>query len=77
MEVADGIYTVKEVYTPDECQKFIALSEHIGYEAAPINVFGGAVMRPDVRNNARVILDDELLAEGIWSRVKQHLPRVW
>ena len=76
MEVADGIYTVKEVYTPEECQEFIALSENIGYEAAPINVFGGAVMRPDVRNNARVILDDELLAEGIWSRVKQHLPRV-
>jgi hypothetical protein len=76
MEIADGIYVAKDLYSPEECQEFITLSESIGYEAAPINVFGGAVMRPDVRNNARVILDDELLAEDIWSRVKQHLPKL-
>ncbi|MBV9924868.1 MAG: 2OG-Fe(II) oxygenase [Acidobacteria bacterium] len=76
MEIADGIYTFRDVYTAGECQEFINLSEGLGFEAAPINMFGGAVLRPDVRNNARVILDDEPLAEGIWARVKQHLPRV-
>ena len=76
MEIADGIYTVNTVYSPEECQGYIALSENIGYESAPINVFGGAVVKPDVRNNARVILDDETLAEEVWSRVKPHLPRV-
>ena len=76
MEIADGIYTVRNVYSPEECQEFISLSEQVGYEAAPINVFGGAVVRPDVRNNARVILDDESLAGDVWSRAKQHLPKV-
>ena len=76
MEIADGIYTFQNVYTPEECQAFVTLSENIGYESAPINLAGGAVVTPEVRNNARVILDDELLAEEIWSRVKQYLPKV-
>jgi predicted 2-oxoglutarate/Fe(II)-dependent dioxygenase YbiX len=76
MEIADGIYTFQNVYSLEECREFIALSENIGYESAPINVSGGAVMSADVRTNARVILDDETLAEDIWSRVKQYLPRV-
>ena len=61
-EIADRIYVSRNVFTAEECRKFIELSEREGYDAATINGSGGAVRRPDVHNNARVILDEELFA---------------
>lgn len=65
-EIADGIFVTQNVFSTEECQKFIELSESKGYDAATINAFGGAIRRPDVRNNERVILDDESFAEELW-----------
>jgi predicted 2-oxoglutarate/Fe(II)-dependent dioxygenase YbiX len=39
-------------------------------------LLGGAVRRPDIRNNDRVIMDDEVFAEELWQRSKPHLPSV-
>jgi predicted 2-oxoglutarate/Fe(II)-dependent dioxygenase YbiX len=75
-EIADGIFVTRNVFTADECQKFIELSENTGYDAATVNAFGGAVRRPDIRNNDRVILDDELFAEELWQLCKPFLPNV-
>ena len=74
MKIAEDIYTAQQIYSLTECQEFIALSEEIGYQDAPISTSGGEALRPDVRNNARVILDDEELAEKIWRRVLPHAP---
>jgi hypothetical protein len=76
MEMAEDIYTARQVYSLRECQEFIDLSEEIGYQDAPISMFGAEVRRPDVRNNARVILDDEELAEKIWRRALSHVPTI-
>ncbi len=75
-EIADGIYVTLNVFSSDECQNFIALSERAGYDAATINTSGGVILRPDVRNNDRVILDDELLAEESWQRCQPYVPKV-
>jgi predicted 2-oxoglutarate/Fe(II)-dependent dioxygenase YbiX len=76
MEIAEDIYTARQIYSSRECQEFIDFSEMIGYQDAPISMYGTEVRRPDVRNNARVILDDEGLAEKIWRRTLPHVPTI-
>lgn len=58
------IFTITNVLTPDECQEYIAWSEGLGYELAPVSLVGGAAMRPDIRNNARVMIDAPERAAG-------------
>jgi predicted 2-oxoglutarate/Fe(II)-dependent dioxygenase YbiX len=67
------VWTVPEVMTPAECA---AVIERIDREAAPapISTHLGAVMRPDVRNNDRVMFDDAPLAQRIFERVAKALP---
>jgi predicted 2-oxoglutarate/Fe(II)-dependent dioxygenase YbiX len=72
--VAEGAFVVPDVLTPEECASYIALSEKIGYEPATITTSQGAELRPDVRNNDRVIYDDEDLAETLWNVVKDYFP---
>lgn len=74
MKVADGIYTLPDVLSADECEEYISMSERAGFGAAPISTFGGEVLRPNVRNNARVMLDDEKIAASLWARVKDEVP---
>src|SRR5262249_12381730 len=63
-----------DVLTPDECQDHIALTEARGYEPAPITTASGFKMRPDVRSNSRVIIDDVERADALWQRVQAELP---
>ena len=58
----------------DECAALIARIEALGPDAAPISSVRGAVMRPDVRNNARVMFDDPALAAGLFARLAPHVP---
>jgi predicted 2-oxoglutarate/Fe(II)-dependent dioxygenase YbiX len=72
--ISDGVFTVPDVLSPDECAAYITLSESLGYEAATINTAGGVQHRPDVRNNDRVIHDDADLAETLWELLAPYLP---
>ena len=56
------IFTISEFCTNQECDKWIAQSESLGYEEATVNSEHGPRRMPDVRNNARVIVDDPSLA---------------
>ncbi len=60
--------------TPAECAALIARIEALGPDAAPISTVRGAVMRPDVRNNARVMFDDVDLAARLFARLAPHVP---
>lgn len=75
-EIADGIYITENVFSDNDCQRFIELSEQTGYDVATMNAFGGSFRRPDLRNNDRVILDNELLAEELWQRCKPFVPNL-
>lgn len=72
--ISEGIYTIANVLNPDECQEYVDWSESLSYESAPISLAGGAVMRPDLRNNVRVMIDDQRRAADIWSRLAPELP---
>ena len=74
MEIPEGVYLIPDLLNAEECQEYIDLTEGLGYEAAPITTASGFVMRPDIRNNTRVILDDLDRAEGLWRRSRGDLP---
>lgn len=67
------VYVVHEFLTPTQCQDFINLGESIGFIDAPITTRSGPVMRKDIRNNTRVILDDPALASDLWAHSKDHI----
>ncbi|MEZ4395229.1 MAG: 2OG-Fe(II) oxygenase [Polyangiales bacterium] len=68
------IVSVDGVLSLDECAALIARIEALGPTAAPITTDRGFVMRPDIRNNTRVMFDDVELASTVLSRVRARLP---
>ena len=65
---------IDDVLSPTECAATIAKIEELGPEAAPITTSAGFVMRPDVRNNDRVIFDSEMLAADLFERIAPFIP---
>lgn len=72
--VPDHIFTISNFLSSEECAQYIALSESSGYGDAPLTTPTGYVLRPEVRNNARVILDDATLATALWQRLAPFAP---
>lgn len=70
----DYIFVLRNFCTPEECAAFIAQSEQAGYDEATITTASGFVMDKDVRDNARLILDDVELARRLWQRAQEFLP---
>lgn len=68
-------FTLDNVFTPDECKTFIALTEATGYGQALVNVGGGRQqLMEDVRNNTRCMIDDPIVAQIIFERIAPFLP---
>ena len=70
----ESIVTVANFLSPEECEAVIRQTLAEGYEDAPITTFRGFAMRPDIRNNTRVMKDDTLLAARLWGRMKGFVP---
>lgn len=71
--ITDEIFTVTDFFTPEECLAHIHQTEAIGYGDAPITTAFGPQMRKDVRNNTRVMVDDEPLAERLFQALAPRL----
>ncbi|EFA78723.1 hypothetical protein PPL_08184 [Heterostelium album PN500] len=68
-------FTLENVFSKEECEQWIALTEKQGYEPALVNVgYGKQVLMTDVRNNDRCIIDSEEMANKIYDRIKHLLP---
>lgn len=74
MEDDPIVFTVDDVLTRDECSQLVARIEQLGPDAAPITTARGFVMRPDIRNNTRVIFDDVALARDLFARIADAIP---
>jgi predicted 2-oxoglutarate/Fe(II)-dependent dioxygenase YbiX len=73
--IPDRIFTISNVLSPEECAEYIALTENIGYSPAGLTVGQDEyMMAPNVRNNDRVILDDEERAANLWHRIAEYVP---
>jgi hypothetical protein len=70
----DDLFLVHDFLSQDECDYYTTLSESVGFGGAPITTSAGPVMRKDIRNNDRVMIDDPRLAETMWERVKPFFP---
>ena len=70
----DDVFVIHDFLSEAECLHHVAVSEAAGYGDAPINSLGGPVIRKDVRNNDRVMIDDRVLASNLWERLKPFLP---
>ena len=71
----DDIFVIRDCLTPDECWYFVTRAEAAGFDDAPINAgLAGQVVRKDVRNKDRVMIDDVPLARELWDRAKPFVP---
>src|SRR5207248_1147160 len=70
----DDVFVLHNFLTPEECREFIARSEQLGYEEAPLTTAAGAVLNKRVRDNARVMVDDPALADALFRRARPFLP---
>jgi predicted 2-oxoglutarate/Fe(II)-dependent dioxygenase YbiX len=61
--------------SPQECASLIKRIEDLGPELATISTRSGAAVRTDVRNNERVIFDDQALASTLFERVRAKAPK--
>jgi predicted 2-oxoglutarate/Fe(II)-dependent dioxygenase YbiX len=70
----DRIRCLFGAFSAEECADFIRFAEGIGFHEAPITTSAGFVMAPEIRNNTRVIHDDERLAASLWERLRPAIP---
>jgi predicted 2-oxoglutarate/Fe(II)-dependent dioxygenase YbiX len=68
------LWTIPHVLTPAECREQIERIEAAGPVDAPITTATGFEMRPDIRNNTRVMVDDVPLAADLYARILSELP---
>lgn len=74
IDISDGAFVIRHVMTDEECAALIRRGEENGFEMATITTSKGFEIAPDVRNNDRLIFDDQTLADDIWSRVRPAIP---
>ncbi|MBL8810178.1 MAG: 2OG-Fe(II) oxygenase [Planctomycetaceae bacterium] len=68
------ILTIRDVLSSAECESLIRRIESLDPEVATINTVEGARVNRDVRNNDRVIFEDQSLADLLFERVRPQAP---
>jgi hypothetical protein len=71
-------FTLSHIFSPEECEEWITMSEEKGYTAALLNVGGGReIFASEYRNSDRCIIDSPELAQKLFVRLEPFLPRTW
>jgi hypothetical protein len=70
-------FILYNVFTPEECQEWIDLTEKRGYSPALLNYGRLQVLVADVRNNDRCMIDDVDMAQKLFERIKSYIPKEW
>jgi len=68
------IVELAQILTPSECAELIAKIESLNPTLATINTATGTKVNTNVRNNERVIFDDQALADKLFQDAVEHLP---
>ncbi len=69
------VLSIDGVLDAAACARLVARIDGLGPTAAPISTRSGFEMRPDVRNNTRVMFDDVDLARALFDKVAPALPQ--
>ncbi|UKB79711.1 2OG-Fe(II) oxygenase [Chryseobacterium sp. MEBOG07] len=75
VELHTQIFLIEDFLTETECDHYISLSQEKVFEEAKINVFGHQQMNKGVRNNDRLMIFDERIAEELFKKVAIFLPQ--
>ncbi|MBC8137746.1 MAG: 2OG-Fe(II) oxygenase [Fibrella sp.] len=70
----ERVFVIRDFLTPDECVGYVATTEAAGYTDAPLTTSRGFVLRKDIRDNTRVMVDDVALAATLFGRAHLFLP---
>jgi len=71
------LFVIHGFLSPEGCERLTERSEQLGYADAPINTAFGPLLRKDVRDNQRLLLDDPELATAWWDLAKGLLVADW
>lgn len=74
-QITEQIFTVADFFSSEECDAYIEVTEKAGYRDAPITTSRGPQMRPEIRNNTRVMIDDLARADELYKRVELYVPK--
>ncbi len=70
------VWCVDEALTATECDELLEWVDTLDLSIAPITTAIGPVMRPDIRNNDRAMVDHPGLAAMLYDRVAHTIPMV-
>ena len=68
------VWSVEDFWSAARCAETIARIEALGLRAAPVISGGREAMSPEIRNNTRVLIDDQPLADELDALVRPHVP---
>lgn len=71
------VFLVREFLSAQVCEGLIEQAEAHGFGEAPVNTLLGPKMMKHVRNNERVMIDDEPKSLSLWDALSLHLPEPW
>lgn len=73
----NNTFTVANVLDSSQCEYFIKQTEEAGYKPATVSIGHDIhIMNTSLRNNSRVNIEDEALANIIWEGIKRQVPEV-
>ncbi|NOQ70930.1 MAG: oxidoreductase, 2OG-Fe(II) oxygenase [Crocinitomix sp.] len=68
-QISENVWIIDNFLSEEECVFHIKASEMMGYEFAKVNINGKQTVMASVRNNQRVLMLDDDLANEIWERL--------
>jgi len=71
----DYVFELPAFLDDATCDAWIADIESAGFEPALIKGFKGAVRKPEIRNNDRLIRDDKVTADALYARLHPFLSK--
>lgn len=74
-ELHPQIFLIENFLTDTECDQYISLSQEKVFEEAKINAFGRQLMNKGVRNNDRLMIFDNNMAEELFEKAAEFLPK--
>jgi len=69
-------FTLENVLSAEECEQLMAGAETLGFASAGLGTSGTQTVNTELRDSARLISDDAVLASQLMERLTPFLPRV-
>lgn len=73
-ELHPQIFLIEDFLSPDACDEYIAMAQGKVFEEAKINMHGKQLMSKGIRNNDRLMVFDNDLAEDLFNKAVEFLP---